>query len=330
MSLALGQARRVRTLVPLSIEDAPPPLGQQVHALSGATMGTSWSLRFVAPRELRIDAIARTVVGLLDAVIAEMSHWERDSTLSRFNRASAGSWHALPDGFAEVMAAALEIARLSSGGFDPTLGAQVRLAGFGPPVDADCRAGAHDWRALRLREGRLLQPGGVQLDLSAIAKGHAVDRVARVLAAIGIEHQLVEIGGELRGHGFKPDGTPWWIDVEAPASDADLPLTRIALHGLAVASSGDYRRYRIEADGRRVSHTLNPLTQAPIAHGLAAVSVVHASAMWADGWSTALMSLGLEAGRRLADEHGLAALFVQRQGNGFAAFTSAALDALAA
>lgn len=332
MSLDARDARPVRTLVPLAVEDAPPPLGQQVHAFGGATMGTGWSLRLAAPRELRIDVIERAVTRVLDQVVQEMSHWERDSALSRFNRADAGSWHALPAGFAEVMAAALEIAQRSGGAFDPALGAQVRLAGFGPPPDAGDTAhlGPHDWRALELHDGRLLQPGGVQLDLSAIAKGHAVDLVAQALAAIGFEHQLVEIGGELRGHGFKPDGTPWWVDIEPPAAHSDLKPTRVALHGLAIASSGDYRRFRIEADGRRVSHTLDPRTQAPIAHGLAAVSVVHPSAMWADGWSTALMALGLDAGLALAREQGLAALFVQRAGGGFEAFTSPALDALAA
>jgi len=319
----------VRTLVPLDVEDVVPPLGQHLHALGGETMGTTWSLRFVAPRELAIDAIERLVQRTIDEVIDEMSHWERDSALSRFNRAAAGRWHALPSGFAQVMTAALAIARISNGAFDPTLGAAVRLAGFGPPGDAACRSDARDWRGIELRDGQLLQPGGIELDLSAIAKGHAVDRVTRALQAIGIVHLLVEIGGELRGHGFKPDGSPWWVDVEAPAANSGLPLTRIALHGLAIASSGDYRRFRIDAHGRRLSHTLDPHTRAPIAHGLAAVSVVHESAMWADGWSTALMALGLDAGLALADAQGLAALFVQRRGEGFEAVTTRALDALA-
>ncbi len=177
-----------------------------------------------------------------------------------------------------------------------------------------------DWRTLRFdaQHSRLYQTGGLLLDLSAIAKGYAVDRVLQRLSTLGLQHLLVEVGGELRGQGLRPGGLPWWVDLESPPQGEDqapLTVTRLALHGLAVASSGDYRRVYTRA-GRQLPHSMDPRTGAPIAHGLASVSVVHPSCMWADGWSTALTVLGLEQGFALACAQGIAALFVQRDADG--------------
>ncbi len=317
---------QARVLVPLDIRGTPPPWDQATHALQGPTMGTSWSVRLVAPAALRRDPIEAAIVRVLDEVIAEMSHWEPDSVLSRFNHAGAGSRHALPAGFARVMGAALQIAQASGGAFDPTVFELVRQWGFGPPGAA--QAARCDWRQLDW-DGRWLTQGGqARLDLSAIAKGHAVDRVAQLLDDCGIEHHLVEVGGELRGTGMKPDGQPWWVDLEPPEARCAIAPLRIALHGLAIATSGDYRRFRIDEDGRRRSHSIDPRSGVPIAHGLASVSVVHESAMWADGWSTALMVLGLDEGMRLARERQLAARFVQRVEAGFTEHFSPALAEL--
>jgi len=318
--------QEARVLVPLQIEGTPPPWDQATHALQGLTMGTSWSVRLVAPAELRLNIVEAAISRALDEVIAEMSHWEPDSALSRFNRAPAGSAHLLPEGFAAVMDAALQIAQASGGAFDPTVSELVRQWGFGPP--GAVQAARCDWRQLGWDGQRLTQSGTARLDLSAIAKGHAVDRVAQALNDWGIEHHLVEVGGELRGAGMKPDGQPWWVDLEAPEADCALAPLRIALHGVAIATSGDYRRFRIDDSGQRRSHSVDPRTGEPIAHGLASVSVVHESAMWADGWSTALMVLGLEEGLQLAREQRLVARFVQRVETGFSEHFSPAMAEL--
>ncbi|HEY4080795.1 MAG TPA: FAD:protein FMN transferase [Burkholderiaceae bacterium] len=315
---------QARVLVPWQITGTPPALGQSAHQLQGATMGTGWSVQLIAPTELQIEVIEAAIVRVLDEVIAQMSHWEPDSLLSRFNRSEAGSQHALPEGFATVMDAALHVARASDGAFDPTAGALVQRWGFGPP--GVCLPASCDWRALAWEGRRLTQNGALQLDLSAIAKGYAVDRVSQALHGCGIDHHLVDIGGELRGAGVKPDGQPWWVDLEPPDAGCALDTLRIALHGLSIATSGDYRRFSIDAAGKRLSHSIDPRTGEPIAHGLASVSVVHESAMWADGWSTALMVMGGEVGLRFATEHQLAARFIQRvEDGGFAESMSPAM-----
>ena len=271
-------------------------------------MGTSWSVRFAAPVGCDAKAVEAAIRARLDTIITEMSHWRADSLISGYNRAEPRSWHPLPPDFNRVIQGAIAIADRSQGAFDPTVGRLVDLAGFGPDPSlrdederrvASARA-ASGWQRLRHHEGRLLQPGGLALDLSGIAKGHAVDAVAELLHDQGMAHALVEIGGELAGRGIRPDGDPWWVDLEDPPG-VSLPRLRVALHGLAVATSGDYRRGR---------HTIDPRTGRSVSNGLRSVSVIHASAMLADAWATALTVLGPEAGLALANREALAARFV--------------------
>jgi len=282
--------------------------------LGGETMGTRWSVRSALPAGLPAGTVRAAIVARLDAIVAEMSHWSPTSLLSRFNRAPAGSWTVLPPDFAQVMARGLAIAATSGGAFDPTIGRLVDLRGFGPvaapaPPDAgavDAAMTASGWRRLAFSAGdrRLYQPGGVSLDLSGIAKGFAVDAVADVLARVGVVHCLVEIGGELAGRGVRPDGQPWWVDLETPPGVA-LPPLRIALHGIAVATSGDYRRG---------DHTLDPRTGRSIGNNVVSASVIAADALTADAWATALTVLGPVAGMALAAAEGIAARIVTREG----------------
>jgi thiamine biosynthesis lipoprotein len=299
-------------------------------------MGTSWSVKLAGRPDLPSEAAEAAIRSALDRVIAEMSGWNRDSDLVRFNTAPAGAWHELPDGFLTVLRTALQIAALSDGAFDPTLGALTDLWGFGPSgpgslVPAaerlDFARAASGWGAVRLEGARLLQPGGLTLDLSGIAKGYAVDLVAGTLKALGLSNFLVELGGELRGEGVKPDLSPWWVALEQPPGAAGLPETRIALHGLSVATSGDYRRFR-EGGGRRLSHTLDPATGAPT-EAVASVSVVGESCMEADAWATALTVLGPEKGLQVARAHDIAAHLLVRAADGFAEICTPALDRLA-
>jgi len=346
-----------RTLVPpFDVPPQPPALGGAVHALHGNTMGTTWSVRLVAHPDRPLAPLQQAIQTSLDQVVAQMSTWEPASDLSRFNAAPAGSWHALPDTFFTVLDHALQVAHDSGGAYDPTAGALVDAWGFGPAqrydeagfvmpdtsmlATARARCG---WRRLELDRAaqRARQPGGMKVDLSAIAKGFGVDQVARCLQQRGIGSFLVEVGGELRGEGVKPDGQPWWVALEQPPSgDASCTSaqagtlatiaasgTVAALYGWSVATSGDYRRC-FRADGRRYSHTIDPRSGQPVDNGIASVTVLHRTCMAADAWSTALGVLGAGEGRALADRLGLCALFVVRDGADLIEMPSAALAAL--
>ncbi|MCL7713075.1 FAD:protein FMN transferase [Stenotrophomonas mori] len=302
-------------------------LSSDIATLGGHSMGTRWSVRLVAAPDRDLHRLHAGIQGELDRVVAQMSTWEADSDISRYNRAGAGHWQPLPDDFWQVLAAACSIARQSGGAFDPSLGPLVALWGFGahagvqqvPDTAQRDQAGGHcGWHRLQLDpEARaVLQPGGLQLDLSAIAKGYGVDVVSRWLRDAGVSAALVEVGGELHGYGRKPDGQPWRVLVEsAPEDTADAahPPRVLALDDLAVATSGD-RWHRYERDGRRYSHTLDPRTLAPVAQAAAAVTVIAREAMQADAWATALTVMGAVEGLAFAGHHGLAARFLARRG----------------
>ena len=272
-------------------------------------MGTRWSARIIDPppeSEALIEAV-------LARVIAQMSNWEPDSDISRFNRLPLGQWMPLPPEMMQVVQAGLELARLSDGAFDPAIRHMVDAWGFGPvPGDLSCAdpQPVPPWQGIEIEGSQALRVADVMLDLSGIAKGFAVDAVAQSLSTAGAANFMIEIGGELRGHGIKPDMQPWWVDVEAPPG-VDVPVLRVALCGLSVATSGDYRRFHMQ-DGIRLSHSIDPARGVPIANDVAAVTVLHESAMLADAWATAITVMGHDRGMALATRHGLAARLVRR------------------
>ncbi len=298
--------------------------------LEGESMGTTWQVRVHAPAAAA-GGLRRAIDETLAIVVRQMSHWEPTSDLSRFNAAGVGTAITLPDLLFDLLMRAQRIAAQTGGAYDATAGALVRRWGFGPDrtrLDSRFRipdvaeieaAGARGgWQRLLLEPATrcAYQPGGLELDLSAIAKGFAVDLVSRRLAGEGFASHLVEIGGELRGAGLKPDALPWWVALEPPETGARLDETLIALCDRAVATSGDYRRC-YEDGGQRYSHTIDPRSGRPVDNDLASVTVISEECWHADAISTALMVMGLDEGRVFADRHDIAARFVRRTESGY-------------
>lgn len=311
------------------VEPAAPAANKRaVIRLHGVTMGTTWQVLLAgSPDACQVAGLREQVLECLDDLCAQMSHWQHDSLISRINRAEAG-WYALPHDFFHVLSAALALAESTAGAFDPTIGVLNSLWGFGPqacearlpPSQADCQAAlaGGGWQCTRLnREYRAVwQPGGLHFDLSSIAKGYAVDRLTQLLQARGLQHHLVEIGGELRASGTGPGREPWQVRVETPAGAGQTSGgMMIRLQDRAVASSGNYRQWR-STGTQQFGHTIDPRTGRPVAHALRAVSVLHENAMMADALATALMVLGPDAGQRFAAEHALAAVFMHESRSG--------------
>lgn len=300
-------------------------------------MGTAWSVRLTPPLEASRAQFQAAVEQELAGVIALFSHWDPSSELSRWNNAPAGTW-AMSEPFWTVLDEAMNLAADTDGAVDPTLGALVDLWGFGPPgprasglpTDDEIEAAlaVSGWGRLRMiRPGRgLVQPGGMRLDLSGVAKGHAVDRVSDRLTALGATHHLVEIGGELRGAGVKPDGLPWWTELEA-APGATAPRTLAALFDIAVATSGDSVR-SFDVFGQSYSHTLDGRTGRPIRNGVASVSVFADTALRADAVATALTVMGPEDGAAWAEAMEVAALFTVRGPEGLTEIITPAAAAM--
>ena len=284
-------------------------------------MGTYVAVTYGNCMALSSADVGAAVTAELETVDAQMSNWRPDSALSRFNGGPAGQWVAVPRPLAEVVALSLDLSHQSAGAFDVTVAPLVDLWGFGrnlsqaSPTAAAIQAalGRVGYQGLQAR----LQPPALrkhnpslQVDLSAIGKGHGVDRVATVLEGFGCKDYLVDIGGEARAAGLSPQGRLWRIGVERPDGRGATHLV-LALSGAAVATSGDYRNFRMEAE-RRLSHTLDPRTGRPVDHRLASVTVVAPSAARADGLATLINVLGPQAGLRFAAQRNIAALLLSR------------------
>ncbi|HIL00771.1 MAG TPA: FAD:protein FMN transferase [Myxococcales bacterium] len=319
---------------------ASPP-GPYV-AFSGNTMGTTWNVK-VAGDGLGPDAMRLIGAGIdtaLDDVVGRMSTWEKDSELSRFNATESTGPFSVSPPVLELLGVAQRVSLLSEGAFDVTVGPLVDAWGFGsrdpapsPPSQATLQRllGRVGYRGLDLNPttGHLAKSHpGMRVDVSAIAKGYGVDRVGEALERLGHRDYLVEVGGELLARGRRNDGRAWRVAIERPSEEVGTLHRVLELHDRAMATSGDYRNY-YEANGQRVSHTIDPRTGRPIRHGLASVSVIHESATWADAWATALNVLGPEAGYALAEAQGLAVHFIVRDGpEGFENRSTPAFEAL--
>jgi len=301
-------------------------------------MGSTYSIQYVpaaqTPDSQRVKAEVETILAALDQ---QFSNWRSDSVVSRFNDLPAGACQALPEEMRRLLAYGEFLFRESGGAFDLTVQPLMNLWGFGPQSRGerlpDAGALARErarvgHQHLRMEGEKLCKDVAAQLDFDSIVAGYAVDQVGDRLSALGIQAYLVEITGELRAVGRKPDGSPWRIALEVPSGASERQVERtIALDGYSVSTSGDYRNY-FEEGGQRYSHTFDPRVGTPVKHALAAVTVVDPSALHADGLSTLLMVLGPEEGYAFAERHDLAAYFIVRQGQGFVARATPRFESL--
>ncbi len=297
--------------------------------LTGPTMGTTYTITLTrVPADLDLHTLQRDIDQLLVGISNEMSTYLGDSELSLFNQNHSTEWVDVSPGLYDVIDASLRISRLTAGAFDVTVGRLVNLWGFGPSIptvlvpsnnaiaDAMRGVGYQHLHAQSSPPAVRKDVPALYVDLSAIAKGYAVDEVAAYLESLEIGNYLVEIGGELRSLGSSVRGTPWEVVIERPMPLVREAYRRIPLRNRAIATSGDYRNY-IERHGQRFSHTINPNTGKPIVHRLASVTVISTSAMDADALATGLMVLGPERGYDVAVREDLAVLFLVKQKDGF-------------
>jgi thiamine biosynthesis lipoprotein len=297
----------------------------EVRQMGGATMGTTWTLKVVLPEGAPgawVNAIGDTVQSRLDRIEGLMSTWDSTSELSRFNRSSSTSPVPLSPETIAVLKLAAEVGERSGGALDITVAPLVDAWGFGPgPADSPRPPSAATVSRLRSligldrlnvdsREGTVAKARpGVVVDLSAIAKGYAMDVAAEGVVRMGAAAFALEVGGEVRARGERPDDTPWRVAVEAPTPGSRSVFRVLDLRDEAIATSGDYRNFH-EIDGIRYSHLLDPRSGLPIPWQGFSVSVLHREAARADAWATALSVLGPDEGLDLADALGLAVLFV--------------------
>lgn len=303
----------------------------EVSHFTGSVMGTWYMVKVVdLPHDLTAARIDKEIARLLQDVDARMSTYRSDSELSRFNAAKTTQWFPVSDDMLSVVAEALQVSKTTNGAFDITVGPLVNLWGFGPEQHPDRVPEERQIQSEMKRVGyqhvhiRKAPPAlrkdleEIYIDLSALAKGYAVDKVADHLESLGVTDYMVEVGGELRLKGHNATGTPWKIAVERPSPGIRDIYSIMLVEDKGVATSGDYRNY-FEKDGRRYSHTIDPRTGRPIDHRLVSITVIADTSMHADAMATALMVAGPDEGGRLAARHEIAAYFIVKSADGLSA-----------
>ena len=301
--------------MPKTPTDRAPDLG-------GPTMGTRWSVLIDDP--VTDPTLQSRFQAAVDEVDAQMSTWKPQSDLMRLNAAPLDVWVPLPDRLLMVLEAGLAISRQTGGAFEMNIGDAVRAWGFGPDlIDLQAiraastaeRVPASAALELDLANGRARKSAPLALDLSGIAKGYGVDRLAETARGLGVNHALCTIDGEVRALGTRQDGRPWAVGIETPDSTATGQHSVLDLEDTAVATSGDYRHF-VSVGTARLSHTMDPRRAAPLVAAPASVTVLSQSCMMADAMATALMVMGSGPGIDFAKDQAISALFLQRSAVG--------------
>lgn len=321
-------------LIVSGCSEPDPELDTPVR-LEGEIFGTFYQVSIAdSVTRSQAEALEEGLGEELEDVDRAMSTYRDDSELMAFNSAPVGEWQDLSSELIEMLRISEAVAEASGGAFDVTVGGLVNLWSFGPEArpqevpDAEAletrlAETGHDKLEVDADKHRARRLGNIFVDLSGVAKGHGTDRVAAYLDRQGIDHYLVNIGGELSAKGYR-DGEDdlWRVGVEVPDSNQQQVAQHVLpLHDMSVATSGDYRNY-FEQDGQRFSHTIDPRDGYPIRHDLVSVSVLHPTNAWADAWATALLVLGPEEALRMAREQQLKILTLVRDGESWASGVS--------
>ncbi|MFK7794035.1 MAG: FAD:protein FMN transferase [Gammaproteobacteria bacterium] len=294
--------------------------------ITGSTMGTSYSVQWSDTSiSLSTPELKDLIELRLGRINSLMSTYIPNSQLSGFNQSRETGWHAVDSELAKLIKLALSISEKTDGAFDITVGPLVNLWGFGPsdtafifPTDTEINIAKRSigYQHLEVR----IDPPAVNkkiadlyVDLSAIAKGYAVDEIAQILDDNHVRNYMVEIGGEVKGSGIAPHGNPWRIGIETPNFERGKIEKIISLQNVGVATSGDYRNF-IKHEGKRYSHTIDPRNGYPVSHNLGSVTVIHQSTAIADAWATAFIVLGPKKSYQLASDNNLSGVLITREG----------------
>ncbi len=313
-----------------SEENGAAPGTLQKLQIEGPTMGTSYHITVCSDAVDTLDKtkIQQDVDQLLKTINQQMSTYIKTSELSQFNQAGPDEWIPVSAPLVKVVDAGLKLSEESDGAFDMTVGPLVNLWHFGPdpgkrtiPDESQIEAarksvGYHHIQVQHDPPALKKTIPDVYLDLSAIAKGYAVDEVGVYLESLSIQNYLVEIGGEMRARGTNQQGQPWKVGIEKPVSEKRGVQHVFPLDNLSMATSGNYRNF-FEVDGVSYSHTIDPRTGRPVKHTLASVTVVGENCMNCDAIATCLMVLGVEEGYNWCKERNIAAYFIVKAETGF-------------
>lgn len=309
----------------------------QLLEAHGQTMGTFYSVKVVGSFPGGQQALQTQVDALLKHYNDEISTYDPNSMLSRFNEQQSTAPFPISQDMADILIEALRIGHRTGGLLDVTVGPLVNLWGFGPdhrpvktPTDAQIAAARQRIGIDRLHVEVSSDHATVRkdlpnmyVDLSTFGEGFGADKVAEFLESRGVSDYLVDIAGASRSRGVNTNGDPWRLGIQKPTDEYESVQAAIVPKGRAVSTAGSYRNY-FELDGRRYSHIIDPRTGKPITHRLVSATVISDTALEADGWDTALMVMGTKEAMEFAEKNHLAVYLVTKTDRGFTAHYSAA------
>lgn len=310
--------------------------------LQGKIFGTTYTVKLVgqASKDNIVADLKPKIDKTLSTIDWQMSTYKKKSELSRFNQSQNTTPFKVSKDLLKVLQEAHRIHTLTQGAFDITVGPLVNAWGFGPnkklnPPSSDvlskakARVGATKLKLDVEKSSVQKSRADIYVDLSAIAKGYAVDAVGRLLESLQLKNYMVEIGGEVRARGKNRKKRAWAIAIEKPDGGKQDVEIVAPLRNASMATSGNYRNY-IMVSGKKVSHIIDPRNASPVGHNLASVTVIHPECMTADALATAFFVLGPDAGLKLAEKHKLAVLFLVPKGKTWDKVASSAFKAVTA
>ena len=270
-------------------------------SLSGLIFGTSYKIQFYSSGN---SNYSNEIVDIFNEIDMSMSTYKKTSIISRVNNNNSVQ---LDDHFKNVFGFSKKIYEITGGRFDPSIGLLVNYWGFGPEkFILDSKINPNDqltyllsktgFNRFEIIDNKLSRPKDSYIDFNAIAKGYAVDEVAKFLKNKQIDNYLVEIGGEINSSGINIDkNKPWLVAIDMPRFDGDRSnYSSLELNNISLASSGTYRKFKIDSMGNRYAHIINPLTGYPTKTNILSVTVKASSCIEADAYATAIHSMNIE------------------------------------
>ena len=290
--------------------------------IKGDIFGTYYSIKIKT--DIKNNEIKNKVKEKLKEINNTMSVFDTESEISKINQAPAGQQIELSFSMREVIKAADKVYRQTNGYFDPSLGRLIDLWGFGSsskvtPTAEEIKQALKSSGFNKLKfvnDFQYITKTNAQtmINLSAIAKGWAVDEIARLLDGEGYKNYIVEIGGEVKTQGYREHDEPWSIGINKPAANSSDNILVMSLSNMAVATSGNYRNF-YSSDGKIIGHTISFETGEPAETDVASVSVFHDSCMMADAYATAIVAMGVEKGLDFANRQKLKVIIFDREFN---------------
>lgn len=317
----------------ISCEKSP-----EIYTIHGKTMGTTYMVKFVTNESPELDVIREKIDTKLDKINMLMSTYINDSELQKFNTSQDHNWFKISNETLLVIKKAIEVSKQTDGEYDITAGPLINLWGFGPnkkPIKVPSLQEITETKSkigfdkinINEENSSINKTTDIFVDLSSLAKGYGVDEISRVMKDLNFPNHLVEIGGEMKASGTKPNNKKWTVAIEKPLAGTRKISRPVELENMSIATSGDYRNF-FEFDGKRFSHIISPKTGKPIEHNLASVTVIMDDCMSADAWATAFLVLGAKKAVEIANKIGIAAYLIVKNKDNFETITTKQFDLL--